>query len=55
MNGAIHQDLPRRSEKAVAHYWQTRAVQLERQEKSGKADQGMRSAVTRWFPDGWIY
>ncbi len=46
MNSAILQDLPRRSEKAVAHFWQTRYVQLERQEKRGKADQGMRSAVT---------
>ncbi len=46
MNAAILQELPKRSERAVAHYWQTRAVQLERQETSGKADQGLRSAVT---------
>ena len=32
--------------KAVAHYWQTRSVQRRRQEESGKADQGSRSAVT---------
>jgi hypothetical protein len=32
--------------KAVAHYWQTRAAQRRRQEESGKADQGSRSAVT---------
>jgi len=32
--------------KAVAHYWETRAAQRRRQEESGKADQGSRSAVT---------
>ncbi len=32
--------------KAVAHYWQTRAAQRRKQEESGKADQGLRSAVT---------
>jgi hypothetical protein len=32
--------------KAVALYWQTRSAQRQRQEKSGKADQGLRSAVT---------
>jgi Restriction endonuclease XhoI len=31
---------------AVAHYWQTRAAQRRRQEESGRADQGWRSAVT---------
>jgi len=31
---------------AVAHYWQTRATQRKRQEESGRADQGLRSAVT---------
>jgi hypothetical protein len=31
---------------AVAHYWQTRAAQRRRQEESGKADHGSRSAVT---------
>jgi hypothetical protein len=32
--------------KAVAHYWQTRAAQRKKQEAGGKADQGLRSAVT---------
>lgn len=32
--------------KAVAHYWQTRLAQRRRQEESGRADQGLRSAVT---------
>jgi hypothetical protein len=32
--------------KAVAHYWQTRTAQRRKQEHSGKADQGLRSAVT---------
>lgn len=31
---------------AVAHYWQTRAAQRKKQEAGGKADQGLRSAVT---------
>jgi hypothetical protein len=31
---------------AVAHYWQTRAAQRKKQEIEGKADQGLRSAVT---------
>jgi hypothetical protein len=31
---------------AVAHYWQTRAAQRRRQQENGKADQGLRSAVT---------
>ncbi|MGD0919863.1 MAG: PaeR7I family type II restriction endonuclease [Thermodesulfobacteriota bacterium] len=35
-----------RTAKAVAHYWQTRGAQRKRQEASGKADQGLRSAVT---------
>jgi hypothetical protein len=33
-------------QKAVSHYWQTRAVQKIKQENGGKADQGLRSAVT---------
>jgi len=33
-------------QKAVSHYWQTRAVQKTKQEQGGKADQGLRSAVT---------
>jgi hypothetical protein len=32
--------------KAVAHYWQTRTAQRKKQEQTGKADQGLRSAVT---------
>jgi hypothetical protein len=32
--------------KAVAHYWETRTAQRRRQEESGRADQGFRSAVT---------
>lgn len=38
--------LPNLSAKAVAHYWQTRATQRKKQEQAGKADQGLRSAVT---------
>ena len=33
-------------QKAVSHYWQTRAVQKTKQEQGGKAYQGLRSAVT---------
>jgi len=32
--------------KAVAHYWGTRSAQRKKQEQGGKADQGLRSAVT---------
>ena len=32
--------------KAVARYWQTRVAQRKKQEAGGKADQGLRSAVT---------
>ena len=39
-------NLTERTAQAVAHYWQTRAAQRRRQEESGKADQGLRSAVT---------
>ena len=38
--------LSERTAKAVAHYWQTRAAQRKKQEQTGKADQGLRSAVT---------
>jgi hypothetical protein len=31
---------------AVAHYWATRQAQKEKQKLSGKADAGLRSAVT---------
>jgi len=34
------------TEKAVAHYWQTRAAQRKKQESGEKTDQGLRSAVT---------
>jgi hypothetical protein len=30
----------------VAHYWQTRTTQRKKKEEGGKADQGLRSAVT---------
>ncbi|NOZ20689.1 MAG: restriction endonuclease [Planctomycetes bacterium] len=39
-------DLPARTSKAVAHYWKTRAGQRDKQRQIGKADQGLRSAVT---------
>src|SRR5512137_1585270 len=42
----ILQNLPSRTAKAVAHYWRTRTDQRKKQEQSGKADQGLRSAVT---------
>jgi hypothetical protein len=32
--------------KAVAHDWETRTAQRQRQKESGRADQGSRSAVT---------
>jgi hypothetical protein len=38
--------LPERTATAVAHYWQTRTAQRKKQEQTGKADQGLRSAVT---------
>ncbi len=44
-NRILH-DLTERTKRAVAHYWQTRAGQRKKQEQSGKADQGLRSAVT---------
>ena len=42
----MNSDLQNKMEKAVAHYWQTRSAQRRKQEESGKADQGLRSAVT---------
>lgn len=42
----ILRKLPDLSAKAVAHYWQKRVAQRKKQEKAGKADQGLRSAVT---------
>jgi len=42
----ITKQIPDRTSKAVANYWQTRAAQRKKQEAGGKADQGLRSAVT---------
>ena len=39
-------DLTRRTGAAVAHYWNTRTGQRDRQLQTGNADQGLRSAVT---------
>lgn len=39
-------NLHSRTREAVAHYWQTRTAQRKKQEETGKADQGLRSAVT---------
>ena len=46
IRGSIFPDLSERSEQAVAHYWQTRRAQIKKQQEVGKADQGLRSAVT---------
>jgi hypothetical protein len=40
------QYLAEATSEAVAHYWLTRQRQRQKQEKSGRADQGARSAVT---------
>jgi hypothetical protein len=42
----ILDNLPELTKQAVSQYWQTRAAQRHKQEQSGKADQGLRSAVT---------
>ncbi|MFC1766397.1 PaeR7I family type II restriction endonuclease [Planctomycetota bacterium] len=42
----ILNDLQTRAEQAVAHYWTTRTRQQRKQVEGGKADQGLRSAVT---------
>jgi hypothetical protein len=42
----VLKDLSRLTRNAVAHYWKCRAAQQQRQEQSGKGDQGLRSAVT---------
>jgi hypothetical protein len=42
----ILRDLNVRAGRAVAHYWQTRASQRDKQTQIGKADQGLRGAVT---------
>src|SRR3989304_4959026 len=46
MNNKTTGQIENRTKQAVAHYWQTRAAQRHKQEKGGKADQGLRSAVT---------
>lgn len=38
--------LTERAGLAVAHYWKTRQGQRDKQQQTGKADQGLRSAVT---------
>ena len=42
----ILKNLCERVSEAVAHYWITRESQAKKQEISGRADQGLRSAVT---------
>jgi len=42
----VLEDVAALTRKAVAHYWGTRSAQRKRQQQSGKADQGLRSAVT---------
>lgn len=42
----ILDDLTARAGRAVAQYWETRATQRNKQKQTGKADQGLRSAVT---------
>lgn len=39
-------DIAALTSKAVAHYWRTRSAQRTKQKKGGKADQGLRGAVT---------
>lgn len=39
-------DLDERTTRAVAHYWQTRAAQRQKQATTGRSNQGLRSAVT---------
>jgi hypothetical protein len=45
-NHGIGTRIADRTSQAVAHYWRTRAAQRTKQEAGGKADQGLRSAVT---------
>jgi len=45
-NYEITRHIADRTTTAVASYWQTRAAQRKKQEAGGKADQGLRSAVT---------
>lgn len=44
--GEILKNLHDQTKDAVAHYWRTRAAQRKKQEENGRADQGLRSAVT---------
>lgn len=44
--GDVLRDLDMRCGHAVAHYWKTRTGQIAKQKRTGKADQGLRSAVT---------
>ncbi|MCP4685769.1 MAG: hypothetical protein GY867_10045 [bacterium] len=45
-NHSYSDNLPERVSQAIAHYWQVRMHQREKQKQSGRADQGARSAVT---------
>ncbi|MCP5002625.1 MAG: restriction endonuclease [Planctomycetes bacterium] len=45
-NGKLPENLQELIGTAVAHYWETRLSQLERQQQSGRVDAGLRSAVT---------
>jgi len=45
-NQEIAKQIEGRTSAAVAHYWRTRTAQRKKQEAGGKADQGLRSAVT---------
>jgi len=52
----IIRSLVERSALAVAYYWKTRQGQSVKQQQTGKADQGLRSAVTGGAQmDGWIH
>ncbi|MBM4329769.1 MAG: restriction endonuclease [Deltaproteobacteria bacterium] len=44
-NQILH-ELTEKTKRAVVHYWETRSAQRRKQEQSGRADQGLRSAVT---------
>lgn len=45
-HNVILHDLNKKISQAVACYWRTRASQQRKQEKGGRSDQGLRSAVT---------
>lgn len=40
------QNIHERTAEAVSRYWSTRGTQRDKQKRTGKADQGLRSAVT---------